>query len=164
MTLAYDVDSPIDASHFERGVSEDAHKLSLLLRDIIRLPDPNVMSSSRGEALEALWSRYQSASTPNWDGEGADAVAHSTCEYATQFLGLLPSRIPEPEIYAESDGEIAFEWDLGPRRVVSVSVGRDGTLTFAGLMGTRKVSGVDTLTTRLPASIRAVLEAVIAGR
>jgi len=162
MTLVNLVDTPMDPSHFERGLSTDAQKLRSLCFDIVMFPDPSAMSSFKGEALQALLSAYSKAQFTNWDGDGGAAVAETTLQFAMQLLALLPSRIPQPEIYPEPDGEIAFEWDNGRRRVFSISVGRDGTLTYAGLMGGNRMNGIDYLTNRLPVAIRAGLESVIA--
>lgn len=99
---------------------------------------------------EALNAAYTAAQVENWDGEGSARVEPSTYVYASQFIWLLPSTAPLPEVTADIDGEILFEWDQGRRRIFSVSVGRDGTLTFAGLFGHNKIHGTEHLREALP--------------
>jgi hypothetical protein len=102
---------------------------------------------------EALDAAYAAAQVDNWDGEGSTRVEPSTYAYASQFIRLFPSTAPLPDITADTDGEILFEWDQGRRRTFSVSVGRDGTLTFAGLFGHTKIHGTEHLREALPVVI-----------
>ncbi|MGQ0813197.1 MAG: hypothetical protein ACT4O1_01880 [Gemmatimonadota bacterium] len=161
MTVAaLPVRTALDMTCYERTVSDDARRIADRLQDLVHFPDPFATSSSKGEALELLNAVYMRALRPNWDREGSAAVVPATLTYAKHFLGLLPSRFPEPDIYAEPDGEVAFEWDFGPRKVFSVSVSRDGTLTYAGLFGPSKAHGVETMVDRLPDTIRIALDRV----
>jgi hypothetical protein len=82
-------------------------------------------------------------------GESID-VEPSTYNYAKQFLQLLPSNVSIPDITVDDDGEIMLEWDIGRRCVFSVSVGRDGTLSFAGLFGHNPIHGTEDLRETLP--------------
>jgi hypothetical protein len=77
-------------------------------------------------------------------------VEPSTYIYAEQFLRLLPREVSTPEITVDNDGEIMLEWDHGRRCVFSVSVGRDGTLSFAGLFGHNPIHGTEDLRETLP--------------
>lgn len=97
------------------------------------------VSDGRTEGMCRLGGAYADAL------EAGQSIEPSTYRHASQFLALLPASTPNPEIVVEDDGEIAFDWDLGPRRVFSVSVGRDGTLSYAGLFGIQKAHGVTML-------------------
>lgn len=97
------------------------------------------VSDDRTEWMCRLAEAYASAL------EAGQSMEPSTYRHASQFLALLPASTPDPEIVVEDDGEIAFDWDLGPRQVFSVSVGRDGTLSYAGLFGIQKAHGVTML-------------------
>ena len=103
------------------------------------------------------------AQVEDWDGEESARVEPSTYVYACQFLRLLPSTIPVPEIAADTDGEILFEWDLGRRRVFSVSIGRDGTLTYAALFGHTKTHGTEHFREALPPVISNCFERLVAS-
>ena len=60
---------------------------------------------------------------------------------AFMFARSIPVDASRPEIVIESDGEIAFDWDYGRRRVLSVSIGEGPMLRFATLIGAEPVSG-----------------------
>ena len=53
----------------------------------------------------------------------------------------------------DPDGEIEFEWFRGPRWLFTVSVGRTGALSYAGLFGRNKTHGVEQLVEGLPEAI-----------
>jgi len=114
-------------------------------------------------AQEALDAAFRVAQVDDWDGAGAARVEPNTYVYASQFLRLLPAAIPVADIAADVDGEILFEWDLGQRRVFTVSVGRDGTLTYAGLFGHAKSHGTENLVETLPPVISDCLWRLIAS-
>jgi hypothetical protein len=107
----------------------------------------------------ALEAAYLAARDDNWDGAGSKRVEPSTYGYAQQFLQflptlpILPNNMALPEIVADTDGEILFEWDYGPRRVFSISIGRDGTLSYAGLFDRNKVHGREPFSGALPPAI-----------
>lgn len=74
-------------------------------------------------------------SRPDWDGYGARPISQAVHVQARAFLDALPMWLPAPDIVPESDGEIAIEWDVESNRIFSVSIGADGTLNYAGLLG-----------------------------
>ena len=77
----------------------------------------------------------QQCRSPNWDGYGAQPVSESAKVQAQRFIDLLPYHLPAPDPVADPDGDLALSWDFGPGHVFSLSVGADGTLTYAGLLG-----------------------------
>ena len=145
-----------------RALSEEARTLDRLLDAASEFPGSITFGEPKRTAQEALSLAYETARVEDWDGEGSARIEPSTYDYASQFLRLLPSTIPVPEIDADTDGEILFEWDLGRRRVFSVSVGRDGTLTFAALFGYRKIHGTEPLREALPLVISESFERLVA--
>jgi hypothetical protein len=58
---------------------------------------------------------------------------------------------------ADPDGEISFEWYRGPRRILTLSIGADRRLSYAGLFGSSKVNGVEYLRDELPEPVVANL-------
>ncbi len=133
-----------------------------VLRDLFDAASEFSGSVAIGEpkraAQEALAAACTAAQVDDWDGAGSRRVEPSTYIYADQFLRLLPSSASLPDITVDSDGEILFEWDHGRRQVFSVSVGRDGTLTYAGLFGHTKSHGTEHLHEALPSVISDCLE------
>lgn len=73
-------------------------------------------------------------------------------ELEQRFLDLLPEDISPPEMQEDEDGEMSFEWYVGPRSVFSVSVSKNGTLSYAGLYEDGGLSGRANLTDGLSGS------------
>lgn len=82
------------------------------------------------KAQEALQAVYQEAIEPGWAGPGSNAVHPLTLGMAQRFLNALPMSMPAPEVNADPDGEIAFDWDLGRDRLLAVSISLSGRLSF----------------------------------
>lgn len=141
----------------DRAVSAEAEMLRRLLGGVSEFPNSLTVGEPNRiirEALEAAWSACDETSPP---------LEPSTFAYADEFVRLLPSDVPVPEIVVDDDGEIMLEWDKGPRCVFSVSIGRDGTLSFAGLFGYDKVHGTEHLGDSLPAIISTCLKRISAA-
>lgn len=147
----------------DRAVSDEARILHDLISAASEFDHSIAVGEPKRAAQEALAAAYVGAQVEDWDGAGSARVEPSTYAHADQFLRLLPSSTSVPDITVDSDGEIVFEWDLGRRRVFSVSVGRDGTLTFAGLFGHTKVHGAEHLREALPAVISDCLQRLSAS-
>src|SRR5687768_13219806 len=113
----------------QTGMSAEARELRRRLHTLLDSP-PSITLAGRYRALDVAW---QNASEANWDGYSARGVSRGTYEAARAFLDALPHSIPDPEIAAEPDGDIAFEWYAAPRLVVSVSIDALGHLTYAAL-------------------------------
>src|SRR5437016_10231361 len=78
-----------------------------------RTPPPSHQEVQAAAALEAACTE---AATDNWDGYGAQAVSYGVKLRAQEFLDALPAGVPRPTIAADPDGEVAFEWYVGPRQ------------------------------------------------
>lgn len=68
-------------------------------------------------------------------------VTPEAYERAFCLLSALPPKFPRPQIVVESDGEIGLDWDHGPRRFLSVSVGDSAMLGYAALVGPEPTHG-----------------------
>ncbi len=106
-----------------------------------------------GAALASLIEVLEPASRPDWDHDGAVAVANSTGIRALGFLASLPDAFPLPEVDAEPDGRIAFDWYRGPRGVLTVSVGKRNSLAYAATIGSHASHGTVVLGDSFPAAI-----------
>jgi hypothetical protein len=137
----------------DRALSDEAQVLRELVDAASEFSGSVTMGESRRTQQEALTTAYQVAQVDDWDGAGARRVEPSTYMYARQFLRLLPNSVSLPDIAIDTDGEILFEWDSGRRQIFSISIGRDGTLTFAGLFGHTKIHGIDHFREELPLTI-----------
>ena len=94
------------------------------------------MTYSKQPAFDQLWAVWQDCKQPNWDGYGAVPVEQETYRNAYELIEALPLGCPLPTSFgAEPDGHLALEWHRHPRWTLSVSVGLDGTLHYAALLG-----------------------------
>lgn len=100
---------------------------------------------------------YQNANEPGWDGYGAAAVNADTLQWALRFATAVSSLSSPDEIGVDPDGEISFDWRDGQGRVFSVSVGSDGILSYAGILGEQRIHGADRLQDGPPSTIAGVL-------
>ena len=116
-------------------------------------------------ALEAgsakLESVYREASTPDWDGHGALVAGSCSYHRAKEFLKLLPDTIPMPEFSVDPDGEVSFDWFYSKARLISISIGDDGSLTYIGFFGDARMKGVEHLDEKIPGSINELFARII---
>jgi hypothetical protein len=138
---------------FDRAVSAEATHANLNSRCISPRPRSVSIDQPYCDALEALFSVLEETELPNWDGYGAKPVSMDTFAKALAFLDVLPSTFPRPEISALPDGEIAFEWRFGPRRLLTLAINESGRLTYAALTGRGYLHGTEYLLDALPRQI-----------
>lgn len=136
------------------GVSEGASEIR---KETIKLRNHLARSVTFGEHLskmmEGLFQVKNKSSSDNWDGYHAKAINSDAFQSAIKFALSLPLKVPMPEIYADPDGEITFEWYEDKRRVFSVSLGRRNKISYAGIYGYNKVFGVEYFYTNVPEAI-----------
>lgn len=120
-----------------------------------------VLYGPQAEAREALEEVYVETKEANWDGYGALSVGPETYDAATRFLEALPWGIPAPEVSAEPDGSISFEWFYGPRRVISISVNPHHRLAYAILDGGDQSHGAATFFDQIPDRIIREIRSII---
>ena len=114
------------------------HRVEIVVRDSGTSQE---LDEARIALLTALRETWQQCQQPNWDGDGAEAISTETHEVARRLLESLPSDMPLPNISAEPDGQLNFEWYQAPRRLLSVSIRADGTLYWAALIGSEDPRG-----------------------
>lgn len=103
--------------------------------------------------IQQLDNLCSEATEENWDGEGALPVQHGAREKAIAFVRALPMGTPLPECSIDPDGEISLGWHGPNDYVFSVSVGRTGRLSYAGLFGNSDGYGTEWFTGTAPAEI-----------
>jgi hypothetical protein len=114
--------------------------------------------------VERIRDVAREASAPDWDGYNGLPVTEATLEQAFALLSALPSTLPAPDVSVHPDGELAFEWYFGPRRLVTISVNEAGRLSFAALAGHTRLYGSEHLLDALPESITLALRKLFAAR
>lgn len=147
----------------DRGLSDEARTL----RSMATAPQsgtPSIVSAERREAaLRAFLSALTDAEEAGWDGYLARPADPDAFVYAIQFLDCLPSAVPLPEIAVDADGDIALEWDRGPRRIFSVRISKDGTIHYAGLFGYATLHGSEQLSEVVPSAISGGIGRALSG-
>jgi hypothetical protein len=105
------------------------------------------------EALLSLYEVYNDCSQENWDGYGALTIPYSAYEEAKKIIKLLPSSIQIPEIIAEPNGEIGFEWRRSKGQVFVISIGGKHRINYAGIFGDNKTHGSEYFEEAIPSVI-----------
>jgi len=103
----------------------------------------------RGE-LADVW---EECSQPDWDGYNALPVEWDAFFLAERLLRAFPLGTPEPSVGAEPDGQLTLEWGRSRRRRLSVSVGPDGDLHYAALLGPERTCGTAPFVDEVPRTI-----------
>lgn len=101
------------------------------------------------------------ARVANWDGHGALPLDQQALAYATRIANMLPVTEPAPEVSVDPDGEVSFDWHRNSKRTLSMSIGREGKMRYASIMGESESFGVEPWRDEIPESIRRVLEEVV---
>jgi hypothetical protein len=102
-------------------------------------------------------------SRPGWDGFGAEAVSTEAYRAAERFIHSLPVGIPQPELSADPDGCVTFEWRKSPRRTLLVSVRPGYALDYAALIGTAKAHGSEPFFGDLSETLKTLVRRVVAA-
>jgi hypothetical protein len=141
----------------DRAVSAEARRARLVRRTSADLAPSVSIDQAYRESVEALLQASQEAARPNWDGYGGRPVSEATIAQALAFLDFLPSTLPQPEVSVHPDGELAFDWSFGPRRLLTVSISESGRLSYAALIGHSRQHGTEFLLDALPEPIALAL-------
>jgi len=109
--------------------------------------------------VSLIWEREQQS------GSADEArIAPSVVPHALAFASLIPAGYPHPEIAADPDGEVSFDWLGRSERILSVSVGPNGRLAFAARFSDdERLSGALPLKDEFPRIILQALQRVTAA-
>ena len=146
----------IDSLHIIRdnAVSEDAKTVQSRRRDLEKSRQSSISLGLVEQRLfQALFETYIEASHNNWDSYGARAITKRTLSNALRFISSFSPNFPIPEVSAEPDGEIAFDWQVAPYKILSVSVGENNELSYAGLFGSNKIHGTELFLDEFPKAL-----------
>ena len=101
-------------------------------------------------------------SVPGWDGYGANAVTAAAIADARVFAEAFDSSLLVPEVGAEPDGALTFEWHRSALMTLSVSVHGSGVLHYAALLGAAKAYGTEPFVAKVPKVISDLIHRVTA--
>lgn len=147
-----------DVLSSDHGLSPDAQVIRRQVREVYddRTAGVNVTAPHR-TALEGLRDTLLEATQPGWNGYGARPVTAAAAVRALQFISLFPTTLPPPDVSADANGRLHFEWHPGPGRAFVVSVGPSDMIYYAGLFGRSKVHGTEELGHELSPAVLANL-------
>lgn len=146
------------------GVSDDAYAVERNAMEMLcALIQSQSVASVYRQTTRVLYNAIEECSFNDWDGYGAKAIDELSWEKALWFSQLLPTNVPVPDIYVDSDGEATFEWYIAPRQVFSVTVRGNGELVYAGIFGANKTHGTEHLDDELPEVILENIYRVLSG-
>ncbi len=74
----------------------------------------------------------------DWDGYGAEAINDAVVFRAEAVIRALPEALPNPEISAEPDGDISFDWTPSRTRTFTLSVNAGTRLAYAWIDGANR--------------------------
>lgn len=94
---------------------------------------PNLLRKLH-EAFQKLHGVFQESNIPGWDGENAEPVADATFYNAARLLSAIPLSLPVPDILADNDGYIEFEW-YKEGKSFSLYVTDTNLVLYAGFYG-----------------------------
>ncbi|MFP4166570.1 MAG: hypothetical protein ACLFUF_05310 [Opitutales bacterium] len=119
------------------GVSEEAVQLHDYAAEISeRFESSQALFGDKMRLLSELHELAEECVEDDWDGYGAEAVNAAVLARAEAFVRALPDDLPLPEISAEPDGAIAFDWMPLSTKTFSLSVSRSDRLAYAWIDGT----------------------------
>ena len=100
----------------------------------LNTPPPVGLDPVQRRACEdAIRSLLASAGVPNWNGEGAMPVSKEAVNVAIGIIDKLPGEIAGPNIYADADGNIEFDWELENGTMFTLSVGGKGDIAVSSV-------------------------------
>lgn len=102
------------------------------------------------------------ANREDWDGYGSAPANEASVEAAQDFIELLPPGVPLPEVAVDPDGELAFDWQAGADRMLSVSIAPDGSVSYAGLAKGQRFYGTDRIMEEFPEEVNKRLQELFA--
>jgi len=90
-------------------------------------------------------------------------VSETTIEHARRLLKSFPAKAPKPDLSVDPDGQLALDWQLAPRWVLTATVAEDSMVYFAGLFGANRYRGAEHFDCLLPKGLAASLERFVDG-
>jgi hypothetical protein len=154
MIASITFDSPLVYTRTERGASEAAESVAARLREFCehyseprrQILEPDIMALLISDATD----------------KETIAVNEDTARQAMTFAILLPKSLPIPEVAADPDGEISFDWIGKAGKMFSASIGADGRISYAGRFSDKsKIHGIEQLSDTCPREILLGIEKAV---
>jgi hypothetical protein len=164
MTVSICFENPVDVGFLRSDVSRAVNAPPFVVRQLDEI-ELKFLESWAGRTYYVTWDKIRNASAEaadnDWDGYGARPANMMAVDHALRFLRYVPAGLPDPDVSIDPDGEVSLEWYRAPRKTFSVSIGRDGRLSYAGLFGGSTLHGTEAyFADELPGEIRSGLRRV----
>jgi hypothetical protein len=142
---------PVLAAGMSLGVCPDAQAVEFQVQEIqANFQQIYSIAKKLEICLDDLAEIVSECSSENWDGYDAAALDAGAVSNAHRFITALPGDFPYPEIGAMPDGDISLDWDFGPRRTLTVSIGSQARLAYAAINNDEEWSGTVTFIETVP--------------
>ena len=149
-------------STVDSGTSDAALLIEQMRNQILDRCNSSV-TLSRSDTIESVFEAWQ-PTDERWELNADEiAVPEDVKDASIRFIQNLPLGFPQPEVSSEPDGHINLEWYRLPRRVLSVSIGPNGRLHWAALIGTESPRGSARYIERIPEIILDQIARVFEG-
>lgn len=154
-------DATLVDDYTSRGFSESARWITALVAKANRYTRQNA-SDWRTLAATHVRRLREECREAGWDGYSAKPVSSAVEHHAIRFVSKLPVYLPPPDVTPDNDGEVSFDWWFGPNAQFGVSVGQNGDLTYAGVVGKGvKRHGVEPFGEAVPAYVLSTIEDLV---
>jgi hypothetical protein len=148
----------------DSGVSPEAFSLQNSFREYAsHLETSESLFGDKAQLISQLNELCAECSEDDWDGYGAEAVSETVSLCAEAFIRALPDGMAMPEISAEPDGQIAFDWLPSKTKTFTLSVSSSDRLAYAWIDGSNRGHAVDLFEgDKLPPRVLGELQRILA--
>ncbi|HET7231056.1 MAG TPA: hypothetical protein VFJ16_13680 [Longimicrobium sp.] len=145
----------------DHGLSSEAARLRARFQAGQTRSASIVLDDRYRTIVQQLDAAVAEASSPDWNGYGAEAADPRAVNVARRILRGIPSIFPVPEIAIDPDGEVNLEWltEL-PDVAFTMSIG-PREISYAGLYGKSRTHGVEEFSSSVPRIILANLSRLV---
>ena len=113
------------------GPSGSQYAIALIDSDFFS--SPTLTLAQLKQCKKELKNLLETAGKPDWDGEDADPVTEDVIKAAEKVIDELPGESGVPEISADPEGNVEFDWHLDNGTMLTVCIGQKGEIAIAGL-------------------------------
>lgn len=110
----------------------------------------------RRAGREAMAEAYRECSAANWDGHGASSADPLSASWACEVVATLLPILGLPHHSFDPDGDALMEWYLAPDRTLDLSVGANGEVRYAVVIGGTRITGIEQFAEGLPPGLLSV--------
>jgi len=111
----------------------------------------------RWQVVSELWRLFEECHTDGWDEYGAKGVAVEAFKVGLEFVEKLPLFVDNPEVGADPDGDVSFEWFKSDDTVLTLSINSERKIAYAGAFGQERPRGIENFGSDIPSAIRVYL-------